>query len=372
MCVIVYKPADAPTLPFDILQACFTTNRDGAGFAYIHEGKVHWSKGYFNVDLLNKALMEIPADAETVVHFRIATQGLVDVANTHPFPVSEDASLYEVSEYSGDVPVLFHNGVLSIGSIKDRKSDTWQMTEDILTQALDPGVVLDWLAEESHSRFAYVAPHGVTRHGDWQRHEDWFFSNLSWRYTAQGHARNWQYYDLDDGYYPMGSAYGIQKSNVRIMSKYSNCDECNGKHLTADLTECEECSAHVCEECAYYDLDEGKFLCQTCARIMLNNYPILKGDKIIRYSGSIALAQAADKADDKTALCYVCDRSGKKTCTVCQHRFCSKHITRRRGEHICYACEWEFDEFLKGSRASLFTPSEYAGYLAKTQSVAID
>lgn len=101
MCIAIVAPAgnvvDAPTLV-----TCFNSNPDGAGFAYIKDGKVELSKGFFKIGEMVPAYHKIAEkygqDNPMLIHFRIATEGKVNKANCHPFRIKGGA--------------LIHNGML--------------------------------------------------------------------------------------------------------------------------------------------------------------------------------------------------------------------------------------------------------------------
>ena len=101
MCIAICAPAgkvvEAPTLV-----TCHNSNPDGAGFAYIKDGKVELSKGFFKIGEFIPAYHKIAEkygqDNPMLLHFRIATEGKVNAANCHPFRVKGGA--------------LVHNGML--------------------------------------------------------------------------------------------------------------------------------------------------------------------------------------------------------------------------------------------------------------------
>src|SRR5690348_4415363 len=95
------------------LENAFSNNDDGAGFAYIKDGKVVIEKGFFTFESFWNAytLAELN-DKISLIHFRIGTSGGQDQLNCHPWEVNEEV-------------VMMHNGVLGEFSIKDSElSDT--------------------------------------------------------------------------------------------------------------------------------------------------------------------------------------------------------------------------------------------------------
>lgn len=119
MCVAIVAPMGHRVQNLK-LYAGWTRNKDGAGFAYVDNGKVVISKGYMTYNAFEKAYSAAYAQfGETsafLVHMRIRSAGDLNAANTHPFPVAGGA--------------LIHNGTLfqptgdKIGPSNDRWSDT--------------------------------------------------------------------------------------------------------------------------------------------------------------------------------------------------------------------------------------------------------
>ncbi len=92
-----------------------SSNRDGGGIAYVANGKVEISKGFFVFGQFMaeyKRLFDLYGkDNPMLIHFRIATQGMVNKNNCHPFPIKGGA--------------LIHNGSLwNIGGTQAKVSDT--------------------------------------------------------------------------------------------------------------------------------------------------------------------------------------------------------------------------------------------------------
>ncbi len=96
----------------------FHNNDDGAGFSYAHEGKIVVNKGFFDFEEFYKAYTEMP-DCPNLVHFRLATGGMIDEANCHPFVLNENV-------------VFGHNGVFSNVKACHDFSDTYHFNEEIL------------------------------------------------------------------------------------------------------------------------------------------------------------------------------------------------------------------------------------------------
>jgi len=126
MCIAIYKPA-GKTIDTTALYQCWENNPDGAGFVFPNgNGGLDLRKGFMKWKEFKRAwkrerssLLKKPV----VLHFRIATHGTVNPANTHPFWVVPGRC------------AVAHNGILSgTGAIygKGEKTDTQIFTEQYL------------------------------------------------------------------------------------------------------------------------------------------------------------------------------------------------------------------------------------------------
>lgn len=123
MCVIAAKPANT-TITQEVLQRCFDSNPDGAGFVALHEGNLVLKKGFFTFDKFWEAYQPFANDA-AVIHFRIRTHGNKDAEMCHPFVVNENL-------------VVAHNGIINIDTTDyPTKSDTWVFNELVLKPEME-------------------------------------------------------------------------------------------------------------------------------------------------------------------------------------------------------------------------------------------
>ena len=93
MCIICYHEVGKPMPDKKHMEICWTNNPDGAGLAVWREDEGVWEveKGFMYRDDFNEAYerMDLNKDDLFILHWRIATSGLVDEKRTHPFPVSD-------------------------------------------------------------------------------------------------------------------------------------------------------------------------------------------------------------------------------------------------------------------------------------------
>lgn len=190
MCVIMAS-IPGKRIPEDWLRAGYESNSHGAGLAYRHKGQVHFKKGMFDIEEFLEAYREIPEGAPHVTHFRINSVGGICAELTHPFPLTDDASLATEGVTKG--AVLFHNGHLhswkarleemaqrSGGTIKipvGPWSDTRAMA--YLAARLGPGV-LGFFDE----KLVYLSPDRFDiysgDHNKWTLRDQIHLSNTGW------------------------------------------------------------------------------------------------------------------------------------------------------------------------------------------------
>ena len=118
MCLAIAALA-GKLVPEDHLRSGWRGNKDGAGFAFVSDGKVEISKGYSTVDALlvaYKKAFDENSDSPFLIHFRTATHGKTNAENTHPF--------------TGKYGALIHNGIF-YGLGNSTASDTAEFAEFI-------------------------------------------------------------------------------------------------------------------------------------------------------------------------------------------------------------------------------------------------
>jgi hypothetical protein len=116
MCIIAI--CDSLHLPKDNFKKCFTSNRDGFGFAWNENGKVQYIKGLMKEDEAWEIYSKFAKKNlfPYILHFRLGSPVIPEL--THPFIINEDSNLYLDSSSArkkGETfnNVLFHNGIIS-------------------------------------------------------------------------------------------------------------------------------------------------------------------------------------------------------------------------------------------------------------------
>lgn len=114
MCVIVHK-SKGIDITEETLRLCWQHNPNGAGFMYWDNGLVI-KKGFMKFKAFyENYLLSKPHDKEIVIHFRLASHGLISPEQTHPFQVQDMG--------------IVHNGIITIADekeieVKGGQSDT--------------------------------------------------------------------------------------------------------------------------------------------------------------------------------------------------------------------------------------------------------
>jgi predicted glutamine amidotransferase len=190
MCIAIIQKA-GKRIPTEWLVNSFLGNDDGAGFAYIKDGKVEIAKGYMTMKSFLPAYEELHnaygKDNPMLIHCRIATAGRVGADNCHPFPIKGGA--------------LIHNGHLwsTDGGRDGDKSDTREFAEKFYN-ILDYNSVMEAIAHHDfadaigHDRMAMLYDDGrYAVAGSWHNEDVGLFSNSGYKYSygSYGGACGW-------------------------------------------------------------------------------------------------------------------------------------------------------------------------------------
>lgn len=179
MCIAIVQKA-GKRVKDEWLRSSFTSNPDGAGFAYIKEGKVLISKGFMDMfsfmaeyDRLHTLFGQ---DNAMLLHCRIATAGKVNKHNCHPFPIKGGA--------------LIHNGHLwSVPKgFNAKKSDTREFAEmfynilnfDDVSKAIADNSFMEAIGYDRMAMLYDDGRYVVT--DNWHEEEEALFSNGGYRY----------------------------------------------------------------------------------------------------------------------------------------------------------------------------------------------
>ena len=125
MCIAILNGKNI-TLKPDTLRTCWNNNPDGAGMAWVEKGRVKVFKELKSVETFIERYKDVRSTYKglMLLHFRIATRGLKDVNNCHPFKVNNNLA-------------FIHNGTVSGVKTSKTESDTVMLNKEIFQQLPD-------------------------------------------------------------------------------------------------------------------------------------------------------------------------------------------------------------------------------------------
>ena len=202
MCVIVVKPAGTKVPDKELLAQCWQANPHGAGYMFARSGRVHIRKGFMTLRGFQQSISTVLSQEDVaVLHFRLATSGLIGKGQTHPFPLSHSRRSLCATRLTCAVGVA-HNGV--VGDGEGILSDTQVFVRDVLSH---PFLLSHWGEEDcmdflpsllKGSKWAFLSGEGTVHlAGQFETYKEYMVSNQFFlsSTTRTGH-RNWSIYDL--------------------------------------------------------------------------------------------------------------------------------------------------------------------------------
>lgn len=111
MCVIVYKPKDVPYPSENIISACWDANSHGAGYMLASGDQLVVVKGIMGKKKFMREYRKFIHKGPVIFHFRIASHGKVNAANTHPWHVTNKLA-------------MVHNGIIDFCGTDRNVSDS--------------------------------------------------------------------------------------------------------------------------------------------------------------------------------------------------------------------------------------------------------
>lgn len=193
MCVILVKERGIELPTKDVLESCWKRNPDGAGFMFNDCDKVVIMKGFMTFEefyLRLKTANEFYHLKEKglVIHFRIATSGLKDKGNCHPYPISNDNLDLRESFITTELGIA-HNGIIRDYNGKDKilndtqlfiKNDLFELNS--LDKKFYKNVIFQSMIERliDGSRLVFLNKKGdIIKLGNWFHNGNYYFSNLN-------------------------------------------------------------------------------------------------------------------------------------------------------------------------------------------------
>ena len=312
MCLGAVKYAGAELPKDEHLKEAEVRNKDGIGVSYWKPGstEVNIKKDFKDVSELISWLKEnIKKEDVCLIHFRLATHGLVDVGNRHPFPVTKNKELLRKVELVCQMSAI-HNGILNQYGDHKKYSDTQKFILDILAEEdiknnLDNEKIRKLIGFYlGGDRLAILRNDGtVFLFGEWVKEGDIFYSNSGYKSYILTNS----YFDRrkGDSYVTTCEGCGEDK-NCKWISDLTDkiqewllCKSCRKQYRKGKLTvenffinmderDCEDAKWKTvdkqCENCRQWVTENELFpyyqykLCRKCVE-ELEHYDKTQGDK---------------------------------------------------------------------------------------------
>ena len=198
MCVIIAKNKGVAVPDRAVLERCWNSNIDGAGFSVTKDDRVLIKKGFMKFADFYDAIKQYNKDDTIVIHFRRTTQGGSTGCLTHPFPLDFDKTKNEVGKRVRELELdtycaIAHNGVIPMTSTPEYKksfptnSDTEIFVRDIVTKLFEkPDDLKDEVKLQilsaligTDSKLAIHTTDGIKVVGWFNEKQGAYFSNFS-------------------------------------------------------------------------------------------------------------------------------------------------------------------------------------------------
>lgn len=193
MCVILVKERGIELPTKDVLESCWKRNPDGAGFMFNDCNKVVIMKGFMTFEEFYLRLQTANEfyhlkEKGLVIHFRIATSGLKDKGNCHPYPITNDNLDLRKSFIVTDLGIA-HNGIIRNYNGKDKvlndtqlfiKNDLFELNS--LDKKFYKNSIFQSMIERliDGSRLVFLNEKGeIIKLGNWFQDGNYYFSNLN-------------------------------------------------------------------------------------------------------------------------------------------------------------------------------------------------
>lgn len=192
MCIIAIKPKGIALPDNDTILNMWTENNDGAGIMFSDGNTVHIAKGFMRLKNLRRYLQRLERDIDIldttlIMHFRIATDGSICPANTHPFPLSASLPDLRSVRTSCDIGVA-HNGIIPIKPRDKEISDTMEYiaSQLVLIREISPDfyrheAAIKLIERNTDSKWVFLLPDGgFYTAGNFIKDNGMWYSNYSY------------------------------------------------------------------------------------------------------------------------------------------------------------------------------------------------
>jgi len=296
MCLIIAKNSKVNLPAIKYLKNANFHNPHGIGIAYWkHKSKkVIIKKDFKNIKSFIKWFKNnISKKDACVIHFRLATSGLIDNGNRHPFPLTKNGSIIRRQNFKCKIAVA-HNGVVNqyssykVGGENKNFSDTQLFIMDILQEPLikenlDNKVIKKLLSDfVGEDRLAFIDDKGrIKTIGDFEKHRNIYYSNDKYKQKIVRENKNINFvrsrvraWELNSDFMFEGKCEGCGKERMVSYERVGItsallCGKCSAKFKNSyEITNSRE--TICCDSCQVeFPKKELKFLgdewlCESC------------------------------------------------------------------------------------------------------------
>lgn len=210
MCIIVVKPKHKKLQDKALLERCFKSNKDGAGYMFVNKENdvVEIKKGFMNFDGFYKAVCEDYKkyklkDQTLVMHFRIGTSGKSATGCTHPFPVTTEYSEMEQVRSTTNIGVC-HNGIVSMfNSYTNNHSDTQIYIKNVIAPIIKLKLnaymfddIQNLILKTTNSKWVFLDKFdNYYTIGEFINDDGYLYSNSSYKPVQYVYTPKYDYYD---------------------------------------------------------------------------------------------------------------------------------------------------------------------------------
>jgi predicted glutamine amidotransferase len=294
------------------LRACEIRNKDGIGVALLRENtaEIMIKKDFIDIETFIKWFYDNVKKEDTcIIHYRLATHGLVDTGNRHPFPITKNKELLRKAELICQM-VVAHNGIISDYGVHPKFSDTQKFVLDILADETIKNNLHNEAVRKLIKNFigsdklVVLSSDGVMYFwGEWEKVGEIYYSNRS-------------YLDIKSNFSFMRDSFdnfGYGDYNKSINSGLKDiCDGC-GKEKHVQVVDYNE----------NYDGDYW-YLCKACRKQMrkgklkLPVKEILYGDNALTKVEKLSLSETqCENCLEWVEYREINDYFGHKVCVKC-------------------------------------------------------
>ena len=257
MCLLIFKKENA-TIPYEHLERGDASNPHGCGIAWADGKKIHHAKGAkWDVGNIARMLNKI-GNAPAIIHFRWATHGPQNDANTHPFSLPKNW-------------VAAHNGVIPDVETKEDESDSRAFLRQFVAPAVKRNAcitnsrLLSFLSERMGEANKMAFLHGSGKYaianeekGHWK--ENVWYSNHSYE-PIIAYKNNFSYHG------------GAALYTPQVKNKYSD----------------------------WHSYEVGEMMCDSCGR-EVQNMGFMEKLLIHRRTGSVICGYCAEEEMEVPAV----------------------------------------------------------------------